>query len=257
MYKELQPFYNVHATYRSSNRDYDSNQKFHQWDAETESIEFLLKNLKPDIIISALRGEFNALIKAHQEIISYVAHHDSKIIFLSSANVYDAFTNFPSYEFDKTFSYSVFGRFKIQIENAIMRLSEEKFNILRLPMIFGLNSPRVEELKTLYSLNEPIEVFPNVVINANTLSKLSQQIHYLINREFSGIYHLGSTDLIHHSDLIKEILEKLNLENPKITRVYESNDVRYLAILPKVNRLPKHLEITIEEVIKDSVIFSD
>ena len=201
-----------------------------------------------------MRGEFNAQIHAHVEAISYILNNNSKLLFLSSANVFDAFTNFPSYEYDKTFSYSVFGRFKINIENKLLRLPNEKYNILRLPMVFGASSPRIESLKTFYKVNDPIEVFPNVIVNATTLSKLTQQIHYIINRNKLGVFHLGSTDLIHYSDLILDICEKLELYNPRITRVYESNDDRYLAILPKSNILPKHLEIQTQEVIDDSVI---
>ncbi len=221
---------------------------------ETESLSFLLKNLQPDFIISALRGNFNAQIHAHFEMIDFIRNHSCKLIFLSSANVFDAFTNFPSYEYDKTFSVSIYGKFKIQIENALLRLPNEKYNILRLPMVFGANSPRVEEIKTLHKIKDPIEVFPNVVINSTTLSKLTQQIHYIINRNLPGVFHLGSTDLIHHNDLILEICEKLGLEDFNITRVYESNEDRYLAILPKENRLPEFLEIQNQEVINSSII---
>lgn len=221
---------------------------------ETESLSFLLKNLQPDFIISALRGNFNAQIQAHFEMIDFIRNHSCKLIFLSSANVFDAFTNFPSYEYDKTFSVSIYGKFKIQIENALLRLPNEKYNILRLPMVFGANSPRVEEIKTLHKIKDPIEVFPNVVINSTTLSKLTQQIHYIINRNLPGVFHLGSTDLIHHNDLILEICEKLGLEDFNITRVYESNEDRYLAILPKENKLPEFLEIQNQEVINSSII---
>ena len=221
---------------------------------EQEPLGILLQNLKPDLIISALRGEFEAQISAHQEIIYYLHTSPARLIFLSSANVFDAFTNFPSYEYDKTFSTSVYGRFKITIENALMRLPVEKFLILRLPMVFGSNSPRIEELKTYHRVNDAIEVFPMVIINATVLSKLTQQIHYFINRNITGIYHPGSMDLVHHEDLIIDICEKLNLENPKVTRVYESNNDRYLAPLAKENILPKHLQITVEQVVEDSAI---
>lgn len=223
---------------------------------EYESLDLLLEGLKPDIIISALRGDFDAQIRAHYDIISHIFLNDSRVLFLSSANVFDAFTNFPSYEYDKTFSNSIYGKFKIGIENALMRLPEEKYNIIRLPMVFGAKSPRIKELKTFYKVNDPIEVFPNVVINATYLSKMTQQIHYLINREIFGIHHLGSEDLTHHDELILNICDILELENPRIAQVYESNDDRFLALLPKENPLPKHLRITVQEVIDSSIIRS-
>lgn len=255
LYKELAPYYHVHATYNQSHSAYEANHNYHQWNVETEPLEYILRNLKPDLIISAFRGNFEAQLHAHYELMTYVSSaKNRKMIFLSSANVFDEFTNYPSYEYDKTFSTSIYGRFKIQIENALLRMPNENYNILRIPMIFGANSPRIKEIQTHHKVNDPIEVFPNVVINATTLLKLLQQIHYIINRDLPGVFHLGSVDLIHHKDLILEICDKLTLDDIRITQVYESNDDRYLAILPRDNPLPNHLNITVQEVINRSVL---
>lgn len=254
LYRELSSFYNVHATYFSATEEFDQHGNFHQWDVQQEPLSILLQNVKPDIIISAIRADFEAQISAHFEAIDYVLKYQARLVFLSSANVFDAFTNFPSYEYDKTFSYSIYGRFKIAIENALLRLPNECYTILRLPMVFGAFSPRVNDLKTRHRVDDPIEVFPNVVVNATYLSKLTQQVHFLINHNASGVFHLGSSDLIHHSDLILEICEKLALDNPRITQVYESNDDRFLAILPRDNPLPDHLTVTTQAVIDASVI---
>lgn len=228
----------------------------YHWDLEKEPLAPILTVLKPDIIISSLRGDFNAQIETHLEIADYVLRHRAKIIFLSSANVFDAFTNFPSYEYDKTLSDSVYGKFKIKIENSLLRLPSEKFVITRLPMIFGTNSPRIRELKDQESHNEPIELFPNVVINANSHQKFTQQIHYIINQRQNGIFHLGSTDLVHHSELIEDICTQLKLDNPIFKRVYSSNEDRFLAVLPKDKPLPKNLRISVEEIVENCALKS-
>ncbi len=44
-----------------------------------------------------------------------------------------------------------------------------------------------------------------------TTHKVTQQIHYIINRNKCGIFHLGSSDLVHHDEFIKEIIKSLNL----------------------------------------------
>lgn len=218
----------------------------------SENIELVLENLKPNIIISAVRGDFDSQVHLHFSIIKYLINKNAKLIFISSANVFDAFTNFPSYEYDKTLSLSVYGRFKIKIENALLRLPNHLYNIVRLPMVFGQNSPRVREIRQILDLNESLEVFPNVVINATEISKVTQQIHYIINRDKEGVYHLGSTDLTHQKDFIEEICEGLGYENPLFKNVYDSNYDRFLAVLPKDNRLPENLEITIQQVIEAS-----
>ena len=97
--------------------------------------------------------------------------------------------------------------------------------------------------------NEPIEVFPNLIINVTNDDRLTQQIHYLINQDKYGIFHLGSTDLIHHQDFIKEVVKRLGNYHPTLKKVYTTNDDRYLAALPKENKLPKNLGITCQQII--------
>ncbi|UZO79701.1 sugar nucleotide-binding protein [Aquimarina sp. ERC-38] len=253
LYKELNSYFDTYATYHQDNATLEKNHKFLQYDMELEDISILLNNVKPSVIISAIRGNFNSQVDAHQRIIQWIKNNTARLIFLSSANVFDTFSNYPSYEFDKTFSESVYGRFKIQIENQLLRLPIYKYVIARIPMIFGSGSPRVQELRRLYDLKVPIEVFPNVIINTTTISKLTQQLHYIVNRSKKGIYHLGSTDLIYHMDLIEQICEELKLEDPIFKQVFDSNHDRYLAVLPKDNLLPKNLQITSRQVIEDTL----
>ena len=255
LYKELYPYFDTHATYCTDDDFFERNRKFHQYDVERESLNILLDNLRPNIIISALRGNFDAQILAHFEIIDYILRtKDTRLIFLSSANVFDAFTNYPSYEYDKTLSQSIYGRFKIKIENALLRLPNKKYVIARLPMVYGANSPRIAEIKRQLKQNEAIEVFSNVVVNATSEQKLTQQIHYIINRNRQGVFHLGSNDLIHHNDLITEICEALGEKRPLLKNVYDSNFDRFLAVIPKDNLLPKNMQISVQEVVASTLV---
>lgn len=254
LYKELSAFYDVHATYNNKKIEFKNNQHFHEFDMEIDLVDDLLDRLSPHFIISAVRGNENSQLYLHDRLISHVMNNSCRLLFLSSANVFDRFTNFPSYEYDKTFSESIYGRLKIKIENKLLRLPTNKYVICRIPMIFGAQSPRVKELKAQIDNHTPIEVFPNVVINAAYIDKLAQQIHYLINRRRRGIFHLGSRDLVHHGDLIMDICKKLSDKSPVFKNVFDSNEDRQLSVLPKDNLLPKHLQLTIEEVVERSVI---
>ena len=240
LYKELAPFYKTFATFNTKTI-YAKNQHFFSFDVEKDSLEPILKEVKPKLIISALRGNFNAQVEAHEQIVDYIKNKNCRILFLSSANVFDSFRHFPSYEYDKTLSESKYGHFKIKIENKLFRLLVGKYIIARLPMIFGLNAPRTLEIDEAVKKNKFIEVFPNTIINVNSDIRLSQQIHYLINKKKTGLYHLGSSDLISHHDFIKMIVEKRHFNPGIFKQVYTSNTIRYLATLPKKNRLPNHL----------------
>ena len=247
IYKELCSYFNTFGTYFTNDMSFNGNHHFFQYDIEEDDIFEILQTIKPTIIISSIRGDFSAQIIAHSHIVEYLANHRCKLIFISSANVFDAYSKYPSYENDKTLSESIFGRLKIKIENMLLLLPKRKYAIIRLPMVFGINCPRIEEIKKQLKEKTPVEVFPNLIMNITTDKRLSQQIHYIINRNKSGIFHLGSKDLVHHDDFIKEIINKLGNYKPVFKHVYTTNENRYLAVLPKTNLLPKHLQLYSEE----------
>lgn len=249
LYKELCNYFDTYGTYCYPKKEYAENHQFYQYNVEEDDIYELLQSIKPNIIISAIRGNFTAQVLAHQHITEYISHHNCKLIFLSSANVFDAYSKYPSYETDKTLSLSIYGRLKIKIENMLLRLPKSKATIVRLPMVFGNNSPRIIEIKELLHQKEPIEVFPNLILNVTHADKVVQQIHYIINQNKNGIFHLGSTDLVHHDEFIKELIKKIGLYNPVFKNVYTTNNDRYLAVLPKSNKLPKHLRTTYQDTL--------
>ena len=170
---------------------------------------------------------------------------------MSSANVFDAFEHYPSYEYDKTLSESVYGRLKIKIENDIMRLPIGKYVIARLPMIFGLNAPRTLAIDQAVVEGSPIEVFPNTIVNVNSISRLCQQLHYIINQKKTGIFHLGSSDLISHFDFVKAVVKQRHNTFAIYKQVFTSNTIRYLAALPRENKLSSHLHLSYSSVLDD------
>src|SRR5690606_5061365 len=254
LYRELCGYFKTYGTYFTPNRTLEKNQQFVHFDHTQDDIFEILLHIKPTIIISALRGNFNSQVLCHQHIADYVLNHNCKFIFISSANVFDAYSKYPSYEYEKTLSQSIYGHFKIKIENMLMKLPPKKWAILRLPMVFGKHAPRIEEIKQLANEHAPIEVFPNLIINVTSDDKVAQQIHYIINRKKTGIFHLGSTDLVHHDDFVKEIIKTIDLTKIIYKNVFTTNDERYLAVLPKNNCLPKHLQLNSQEVLNSLLL---
>ncbi|MFL2600579.1 MAG: sugar nucleotide-binding protein [Flavobacteriaceae bacterium] len=250
IYRELSPFYNTLGTYYNA-KGYKNNSHFIYFNHENDNLNSILEKFNPKLIISSLRGDIYSQVEAHMYMKEHVQKHDCRIIFISSANVFDSFRHYPSYEYDKTLSKSLYGHFKIKIENQLLNLKTGKYIILRLPMIFGLNSPRTLKIDQALKDNSPIEVFPNTVINVNSDVRLSQQIHYIINHKKTGIFHLGSVDLISHYDFIRTLVERRYNKPGFFKRVFTSNTTRYLAVLPKENKLPRHIQPSYENVLSD------
>ncbi|MGB1020970.1 MAG: sugar nucleotide-binding protein [Flavobacteriaceae bacterium] len=250
LYRELAPYFEVRATYHNS-KAFINNKKFYRYDLQENNLIPLLNEVKPKLIISALRGCFEAQIENHTLLYEYVLKHNCRILFLSSANVFDTFRHYPSYEYDKTFSESIYGKLKIKIENQIMRLPVGKYVIARLPMIFGKQAPRVLAFDEAIKQEKSIEVFPNTIINANSDVRLSQQIHYMINQKKTGLFHLGSSDLISHHEFVQLLMAQRHQKQGRFKQVYTSNQMRYLAVLPKENKLPNHLQLSYSDVLND------
>lgn len=251
IYRELCSYFKTFGTYNTTNKSFEKNHHLFQYNIEEDDVYEILNIVKPTIVISALRGAFSSQLVAHQHLAEYVFSKNIKLIFLSSSNVFDAYSKYPSYEIDKTLSNSIYGHFKIKIENMLLRLPSKQVVILRLPMVFGSQSPRIQEIIQSIKEKEPIEIFPNLIMNVTTASKVTQQIHYIINRDKSGIFHSGSSDLVHHDEFITEIINNLGDYNPIYKRVYTTNDDRYLAVLPKYNLLPKNLQLLSEEILTE------
>ena len=251
LYRELSPFFKTFGTFYS-NINFRENKHFFKYDLQKNDLEKLLTKIKPSIIISSLRGPFESQIIIHNLLIDYSKKFNFKLIFLSTSNVFDSFHNYPSYEYDKTLSESKYGIFKIKIENAILRMETKNFVIARLPMIFGINCPRIKEMKNKMQEKKPFEVFPNSIINVNSILKLCQQIHYIINQGLNGIFHLGSIDLISHHEFFNKLAIHRNFQKIVFKQVFTINELRYIAVLPKENKLPSHLTITCDEVLSDS-----
>jgi len=248
IFKELNPFYDLHATYYKQIR-FNSNKRYLYYDLKDDPV-FILNKLNPDIIISGLKGNFNLQVKYYDKIIKYCEAFNSKLMFISSSSVFDSFVNFPSYEEDKTFSQSIYGRFNIHIENKLFRMKSSNWTINRSAMIFSSKSKRIDQIKESIINLSPIEIFPNLIININSENLLAKHLHYMISRNLNGIFHHGSKDLINHEELIKIIIEKLNLRAVKFKYVYTTNNNRYISLLSNKNSFPKHLNFTFDSILE-------
>lgn len=253
LYRELSPYFDTYATY-CTNESFAFNQRYFSYDMEEDDLVTLLERVKPDYVISSLRGEFSAQIQAHLHLMEYLSKVMCRVYFISSANVFDAYSKFPSYELDKTLSESVYGKLKIRIENMLLRQPEFKMCILRIPMVYGNTSPRIKGIRQQLEQKEPIEVFPNLITNVTNDDFLVRQIHYLLNRDSFGIYHLGSQDLVHHEEFIGDVIRRLGNFEPIFKKVYTTNEDRYLAALPRENLLPRHLRVSFQQIIDHHIM---
>lgn len=255
LYKELLSYFDVYGTYCRKNKFYSENHVFFQYCVEEDNLLKILEEVKPNIIISALRGDFKNQLKAHRQLCTYLEeNHNSSLLYMSSASVFDGKFRLPSYENDKPFSETEYGKFKISVEKIFFDNVPAQTAILRLPMVLGVHSPRIVQLRQAIKNNAVFEVSPNLIISVTTANKIAQQVHYIINKKLTGIYHLSSKDMTHHEDLFQEIASKIGDKIPIFKSVFRRNEDTYLAILPKKNKLPETYSISVADVIEESTL---
>lgn len=252
LYKEFLPYFEVHCTFCQQQGAFSGNKIFYNFCVEEDSLFLLLNKIKPTVVISVMGGDCKKQLEAHRELVNYaLINPKCSILYISSSEVFDGKYKHPSYENDVPFSETASGRFKISIENLLLEHIPAQTAIVRLPMVLGINSPEIIHLRQCIRHKATFEVFPNLVISATTVNKVCQQLHYIVNQSLRGIFHLASNDMVHHEDLFKEIASKMGSKMPIFKSVYNSNDDRYYAILPKKNKLPKLQQITVSQVIEE------
>ncbi|MEH6513091.1 MAG: dTDP-4-dehydrorhamnose reductase, partial [Maribacter arcticus] len=64
IYKELCKYFDTYGTYCHAANSYSTNNQFVHYNLEEDDIVEVLELVKPQVIISALRGNFSALIIA-------------------------------------------------------------------------------------------------------------------------------------------------------------------------------------------------
>lgn len=254
IYKELLSYFDVYGTYAHQEGIFGDNQVFFRFVAEEDEVSKLLFQIEPTVVVSAFKATPSAMEHTLNRVLEYCLATGAKCIYLSSVDVFDAKSKFPSYESDKPLAESPEGKFHLKMERLIQELPPKQWIIARLPLVLGVHSPTINHLKQAIRHHAEFEVFPHLVISATTNDKIAQQLHYLINRNQHGIYHLASEDVVHHEDLFEELAEKLSDNEPIFKRVFSSNEDRYLAILPKEQKLPKNYRITIAELIADCTL---
>lgn len=250
IYKELSNKFDVYGTYFTQSRKYETDDRMIKFDISISSdIDKILEKVRPQIIIWCLRGNFNQQLIVHKEVVEYLKSvDDGKYIFMSSVNVFDALDKSPHYENDIVKSKSEYGKFKIECENILQQELKEKAAILRLPFIWGKNSPRLCNILEQVQNENTINVWANLYTN-NTIDKqIINYINMIIDYNLNGIFHVGTTETIEYKEFVLKIISKSGLKMPKIIEEVFKEKC-YMAVLSSRNDYTKNLDMTNEELI--------
>ncbi len=251
--KELKDDFEILGTYYK-NPNPEFKEKMFKFDVnDITSVKYILKKSDADIVISCLRGEYDKQLKFHIEAAKYLKKTSKKMMFCSSANVFDKDPTKAYYEDDPTIGGSEYGIFKETCEKEMKQILEDDLIIVRLPMIFGKESPRIRALKKALEGNKGVYLYENLYSSVNTDKRIAKQIRYIIEEEKDGVFHLASEDIVNHLEFYKDIVKGLGYKKFKFGRKKLKFNKYYLAILSNRNDLSDVFDFSSRDVIKEII----
>lgn len=210
----------------------------------------LLTAIKPEFVISCLRGDFDKQLQAHRQVAEYLKENKGRLIYLSTLNVFDGDLSKPHDENDEPVSVSEYGQYKIKCEKIVTDILADQVCILRVPMIWGKESPRFQQLKTAIAKNDTIEIYPNLRINTYTDKMLAEAVAFILEQPMRGIFHLGCTTAMNDKLFYEELIQAMAPE--KLTVLWDENSKEGIQALSSVRRqeFPNYFKIKNKDVIK-------
>ena len=208
-------------------------------------MEEILEAICPDVIVSALRGDFGKQLEVHRAAAEYLERSGGRMIFLSTANVFDNSTDTAHVESDPTDSGSEYGKYKIACEKMLSEILGENLAILRLPFVWGKNSPRVLQVREGCQKG-CLEVYEGLKSNHASDMQIAEYVEWIIEREKSGIFHVGTSELMDYPQFIRKMVERSGWKQPEFQREYTPE---VLAVLTEREDIPERLSWTTERLL--------
>ncbi|WJH35391.1 sugar nucleotide-binding protein [Paenibacillus sp. CC-CFT747] len=139
--RQFQDKYELYGTYRSSLPDLPEDRRFRLEVGEIDRLSGIVRHLRPAVVISSLRGSYDEQLALHERVAVEMNPIGSRMYYFSTTNVFDGDDSRPHTEEDTPVSTSDYGSFKIQCENRLKDALKERAVIIRIPAIWGKESP--------------------------------------------------------------------------------------------------------------------
>lgn len=213
---------------------------------EPGGIRPLLDRVRPDLIISCLRGSFPHHLSAHEAAADYLAGRGGKLIYLSSANVFDGDLERPHFESDLPCPVSPYGTFKAQCEELLRRRLGSRAVLIRLPFVWGPASPRLLDLKAGCSAGR-LTVYEGLFSNHASDLQIARFIHWVIQTDGEGVFHTGTPEAVSYLSFACQLIDALDMKRPEWI-VQKEPGIR--AVLSGRRNIPQALQWNTSQLIQ-------
>lgn len=249
--KECAQDFDIYGTYFSTETNLADDKQFQLNIQDEEAMREILHAVQPDIIVSSLRGDFDKQFTFHQNLAEAIKNKATMLYYFSTTNVFDGDLSRHHSESDAPIADSDYGRFKMNCEAMLTQSLGNRSVIIRIPGIWGKNSPRMNNLKKNLETAEPIQAYSNLECSFLSDIHLARQLRYIVEHELTGIFHLGAVDMLKECTFIEELAGKLTTRDVNMqSNAYQDKETSYyFGLVSNRKDLPDDLNITNEEVI--------
>ena len=217
---------------------------------EPQSIVPLLEETRPDVVISCLRGDFDLHLEAHGLAADFLRRHGGRMLYLSTANVFDGDLSRPHYEGDAPCSDTAYGQFKIACERLLRDRLGRDCVILRPPEIWGVPCPRLDALARNTREGKPVQTYENLFVNYTTDAQIARWVSFLLAHGLQGVFHVGTRDTSGYTAFLERLAARLGLPAPAFA-VVQNETAAYQAVLPGRAEIPEELQLSVDDVLDD------
>ena len=170
----------------------------------------------PEIVVSSVRGDYHAQINFHKKLADWLAGKEKRLLYISTANVFDGDLSKPWTENDPPIPKSDYGGFKRNCETMLGEVLGNQLTIFRLATVWSVNCPRVQRLDLHSKNGEPYYTHPDYIVNYFSFERM--------------------------------VCEALKIELPQFVAETEGEALSF-AILPARREIPNDLQMTVSDVV--------
>lgn len=222
------------------------------WRLEAEEPERLVSILdkeNPDIVISSIRGEFQAQLQFHESLANWMSGKDKRLLFVSTANVFDGDLSQPWTEADLPVPQSDYGIYKRDCEVMLQKKLPEQLIIFRLSMVWAPECPRLRRLEECSRTGKPVQTYQGIRVNISLTEQIGWYARYILDHDFTGVFHVGTTDTVDYFEFEKMICETMGIELPEFVIETEEGTV-FQAVIPARSDIPDNLQMTVAQALQ-------
>lgn len=217
-----------------------------------ESPEKLLEVLDreaPETVISTIRGNYQAQMAFHEVLADWLAGKEKRLLYVSTANVFDGDLSQPWTEADPPAAESEYGVFKQNCEAMLRRKLGGQLIIFRLATVWAPDCPRIRQLESRSRSGELYHAWQGNAVNITLAEQIGEYARYVLSHGLRGIFHVGTTDTVDYLAFEEMVCEALHIAPPQF-EVETVSPQAYQAVLPGRAEIPDHLQLTVAQVLE-------